>query len=102
MIKKYKEICNAIVVQFCEKQEMDFNGWVADDIGSIAECNDFYFCFADIVKDIEKNVEKGVIVDWYYANLGKQGNYINYISWLMGFRHKEINVDEFIPKIVID
>ena len=70
---------------------MDFNGWVADEVGGIAECSDFYFNFLDIVKDIEKNVDKGVIIDWYYSNIDNENNYINYNSWLMGLRHEKIN-----------
>ena len=92
MIKKYKEICNAIVVQFCEKQDMDFNGWIADEVGGIAECSDFYFNFVDIVKDIDRNIEKGVIIDWYYSNTDNENNYINYNSWLMGLRHDKLDV----------
>lgn len=94
MIKKYKEICNAIVVQFCAKQEMDFNGWTADEVGGIAECSDFYFNFLDILKDIEKKVDKGVIIDWYYSNIDNENNYINYNSWLMGLRHEKLDVNQ--------
>lgn len=94
IIKKYKEICNAIVIQFCEKQSMSFNGWVADEVGGIAECSDFYFNFLDILKDVEKKVEKGVIIDWYYSNIDNENNYINYNSWLMGLRHEKVDVEQ--------
>ena len=94
MINIYKEICNAIVVQFCEKQSMSFYGWVSDEVGGIAECSVFYFNFLDIVKDIDRKVDKGVIIDWYYSNIDNENNYINYNSWLMGLRHEKINVDE--------
>ena len=87
---KYENICNKYISLFCIKQEMDFEGWIGDDIGGIAYCNDFFFNFSDIVLDINTNQPKGKIIDWYYDNLESTDNSINYYSYIKGLRVKEL------------
>jgi hypothetical protein len=84
--KQYEFVCNEYVKQFCKKQEMDFEGWIADIVGSVACCGDFCFSFQDIVWDMNSNQPKGAIVDWYYSNLKIPGKSINYYSYTQGFR----------------
>jgi len=86
--ENYETICNKYITIFCEKQEMDFNGWIGDIIGGIAICNDFYFNFDDIVLDINFDQPKGDIIDWYFDNLEIQDKYINYYSYIKGLRIK--------------
>ena len=31
--KQYEFVCNEYVTKFCNKQEMDFEGWVGDIVG---------------------------------------------------------------------
>ena len=69
---------------------MDFIGWVADIVGGIASCNDFYFNFQDIVWDINSKQPKGAIVDWYYDNLDIPKKSINYYSYTKGLRVSEL------------
>ena len=88
--KQYEFVCNEYVTKFCNKQEMDFEGWVGDTIGGIAYCNDFYFNFQDIVWDINSKQPKGAIVDWYYENLEKPEKSINYFSYTKGLRVSEL------------
>ena len=59
--RRYEQACQEYVFLFCEKQGMDFDGWVADEIGGIAVCADFCFNFHDIKLDVDKDVEAGVI-----------------------------------------
>ena len=89
-IKKYEDSCNELVEEFCEKQDMSFEGWVGDHIGQIALCSDFYFNMTDIVLDLKKNAAVGLIVDWYYDNVEHE-KVINYNSYIMGLRHKDID-----------
>lgn len=84
--KQYEFVCNEYVTKFCNKQEMDFNGWVGDMVGYIAYCNDFYFNFHDIVLDVNSKQPKEAIVDWYYGNLEIPENSINYFSYTQGLR----------------
>lgn len=88
--KQYEFACNEYIKRFCKKQEMDFEGWVGDTIGSVAYCNDFYFNLQDIVLDINSKQPKGAIVTWYYENLETPENAINYYSYTKGLRVSDI------------
>ena len=88
--KQYKFVCDEYVAKFCDKQEMDFEGWVGDKMGGIAYCNDFYFDFQDIVLDINSKQPKSAIVDWYYENLDTPEKSINYFSYTKGLRVSEL------------
>lgn len=94
-IKKLKETyefaCNEYLQKFCNKQEMDNEGWVNDDVGSIALCSDFYFHLHDIVLDINSKQPKGQIIDWYYENLDTPEKSINYYSYTKGLRISDIS-----------
>jgi hypothetical protein len=88
--KQYDNICNTYVKIFCEKQDMDFEGWVGNDVGSIACCNDFFFDLHDIILDIDTNQEEGYIINWYYDNLEIEDKNINYYSYIKGLRIKDL------------
>lgn len=88
--EQYEFVCNEYVNAFIKKQSMSFNGWVGDEIGGIALCNDFYFNFQDIVWDVNTKQPKGSIVDWYYQNLDTPEKSINYYSYTKGLRVSEI------------
>ena len=88
--KQYESVCNEYVKLFCKKQRMVFEGWVGDNVGGVAYCNDFYFDLQDIVLDINSNQKYGIIIDWYYANLETPGKTINYYSYTKGLRVSEI------------
>ena len=79
--KQYELVCNEYMNKFCNKQEMDFNGWLADIVGGIACCNEFLFNFQDIVWDINSKQPKGMIVNWCYENLDNPEKSINYFSY---------------------
>lgn len=87
---QYEFVCNAYATIFCNKQDMNFEGWVGNTVGGIAYCNDFYFDFQDIVLDINFNQPKGLIVDWYYENLENPGKSINYYSYTKGLRVSDL------------
>lgn len=86
----YQLICNEYVTMFCDKQEMDFEGWVGDDVGGIACCNDFFFSFHDIVLDINSKQKKGLIIEWYYQSVENSEKTINYYSYTKGLRLSDI------------
>lgn len=79
--QQYEDAINRYIVEFCKKQDMEFNGWVAGEVGEICEINDFCFIFHDVKRDIDQNVEKGLIIDWYYGCV-ESGGEINYRTWL--------------------
>jgi hypothetical protein len=88
--KVYEKACNDYVKLFCEKQEMEFDYWIGNEVGGVAEINDCFFNFSDIVLDVNAKIQKGVIIDWYYANLDNPKKQINYYSYTKGLRHKDI------------
>ena len=91
--KSLQERFNQCVLEyvnlFCEKQEMDFSYWIGGHIGQICEINDFILGFQEIQYDIDNNIEKGMIVDWYDENLAG-GQSINYHSFCRGLRVSDI------------
>lgn len=91
MIKKYEQICNEIVKEFCKKQELDFDPemWVAGEVGGVICLGDYYFNLLDIVRDLKTMQPKGLILDWYNETLDEkdEGIYINYKSYTMGLRY---------------
>lgn len=92
LVKERLDNCIDLYVDFfCKKQEVDFNGWVADIKGSLAVFNDdFYITFEDIRLDLETNTRKGFIFKWYYDNLEHEDKTINYYSYIKGLRIKDI------------
>jgi len=83
--KQYQKVCEAYVEAFCNKQDLLFDGWIGNDVGTIALISDFYFDFDDIRTDIDTNQPAELITEWYYRNLDNQ-KYINYKSYIAGFR----------------
>jgi len=78
---EYERIVTEYVTKFCDKQEMDWNGWVGSMVGDIAECSDFYFNLRDIIWDINSDQPKGLIIEWYYANIETPEMATNYYSY---------------------
>ena len=88
--KKYEDACNQYVQRFCQKQEMDFEHWVGDEIGGIAVCNDFFFNLHDIIWDINSEQPKELIIDWYYDTLDHTEKEMNYYSYTKGLRYVDV------------
>ena len=90
--RDYEKACNQYMKLFCEKQDMEFDSFVNDDIGGIALCSDFFFNFSDIVYDVNAKIPKGVIIDWYDAQLENPERAINYYSYTKGLRHEDLKL----------
>lgn len=88
--QKYEEVCNEYVKRFCKKQGIEFDGWVANIVGEVAYCNDFYFNFQDIVLDVNSKQPKGLIIDWYYDSIDNHPKAINYYSYIKGLRFSDL------------
>ena len=87
--KDYEKACKEYIKLFCEKQDLGFDGFVNEEIGGIALCSDFFFNFSDIVWDVNAKIPKGVIIEWYDAQLENPEKAINYYSYTKGLRHEE-------------
>jgi hypothetical protein len=86
----YKNTCNKLVVMFAKKQGLYFDGWVADDVGSIAGFNEQYFFSIDNIRlDLYTNQKKGFILEWQISGLHEESCFINYESYIGGLRYPE-------------
>lgn len=88
LIKEYDIVCNKIAEEFATKQELVFEGWIGDHVGSVA-CfsQNYHVDFVDVILDLRRNVPKGEILNW--INSVDENNWINYSSWFMGFTNKK-------------
>ncbi len=85
---KLKEQLHSVISQyidiFCDKQEVELDSFVNDDMLGIALVSDFYLNISDIIYDIDNEVEKGKIFKWYYASIDAHPkpfpNYKNYLK----------------------
>jgi hypothetical protein len=113
---QYESICNQWIEKFCTKQDLDFDGWIADEVGGIASfaCQ-YFFNLSDIILDLITKQPKGLIISWqiedvdfymsqykedldfiFNININFRSNVmgligykekINYKSYTMGLRH---------------
>ena len=66
--ERYKNICNEYLQRFCIKQGYHYepnDAWVAGNAGDCANVGDFYFSFEEIRYDIDNDIPKGKIIEWY-------------------------------------
>lgn len=90
--KQYNFVCNEWVQKFCNKQQLDFDGWVGDEIGGIASFScQYFFNLSDIILDLNTKQPKGLILDWQsdavdFNMFNPSPQNINYKSYTMGLR----------------
>ncbi len=93
---RYEAVCLEYIKLFCEKQEVEFDGWVGDEIGGVASfVFVYYFHLSDIILDIHTNQPKGLILSWQnddvdFNSSTKDTKHINYKSYTMGLRLNQI------------
>ena len=89
--EQFNFICNDYIELFSEKQNLEFDGWVANDAGGIAGfITQYFFNLHDIIHDIESKAPVGLILHWQDDNLENKPNYINYPSYRAGLRHSDL------------
>jgi hypothetical protein len=93
---QYENVCNEYVRRFCEKQEIDFDGWIGDEVGGIASfISQYFFTIDDIALDLHTKQPKGLILDWQsdgvdYNMFNETPQNINYKSYTMGLRYEDL------------
>ena len=94
--RQYEFVCNEWVQKFCNKQQIDFDGWVGDEIGGIASfaCQ-YFFNLSDIILDLKTKQPKGNILNWQSEDVdfnmfNENQKHINYKSYTMGLRHEQL------------
>ncbi len=89
--KQFDLLVSQYVEAFEKKHDVHLDFWVADDVGGIGMFGDYYLAFDDIRTDINCRAKKDLIFQWHDENL-EAGikNSINYKSFIMGLRVKQI------------
>lgn len=82
---KFNEIANLYIRLFEEKHEIDFDYWIGDEIGGVADFNSYCLNYDDVRRDIDEEVDKTVFFAWYDYNFNTD-QYVNYKSWLMNYK----------------
>lgn len=75
---------------FCLKQECSAEGWIGNIKGGLNCFSDAFLSLEDIRLDLEMDAPKGAIWDWYWDNRENEDKAINYYSYLLGLRIKNI------------
>lgn len=83
--------CNEYLRLFCEKHDFDYeeakDSWVANCVGEVTLCGDYYVAMPTIIADIEHDAPEMEFYKWYDYNL-EAGEYgfvtPNFESWLKG------------------
>lgn len=94
--RQHEFVCNEWVQKFCNKQGIEFDGWVSDEIGGIALFNCQYsFSLSDIILDIKTKQPRGRILDWQNEGVefnmsNKDHQHMNYKSYTMGLRYEQL------------
>ena len=65
IFNNYERACDDIVSEFCKKQDIEFYGWIADEVGGVAGfAHDYFFNVCDLILDLKTNQPKGLILEW--------------------------------------
>lgn len=93
--RNFEKACTDYIEYFCKKQDIEFEFWIADEIGGIAAfcCAEHFFNLTDIILDINSDQPKNFILDWQnestdYSLRHDDNLYINYSSYIKGARFK--------------
>jgi len=93
--KQYEFVCNEYIRKFIDKQEIEFDGWIGNDIGGVASfINQYYFNLQDIIWDINSEQAQGLILSWQDDSLDNTEQTINYFSYSKGLRYSDLKNDE--------
>lgn len=88
--KQYEDVVSEYVQKFCNKQGLEFEHWIGDNIGGIACFGDiFYYNLQDVIWDVNSKQPKGLIIEWLYDSINNPEKSINYYSYSKGFRFND-------------
>lgn len=89
---RFRGVCNEYIVEFCRLYRIELSSddvWVADDVGTIACINDYYFDFNSVIKYAVDNQlsDRNDLLEWYdYTLWAHEFNQTipNFESWSKG------------------
>jgi hypothetical protein len=65
MKEKFENIVNEYIKKFCKYYGLQFDGWIGDDIGGVAQMSDYFFNFQDIRYFYDNKTDWKIIINWY-------------------------------------
>lgn len=97
VLRNYEKAAKNVIEAFLLKHEYDDDGKVIEytlieNDFSVIEFADYYVSLSDMIYDIANDVEQSKFFEWYDYCLDKAlngYNYVNYRSYLKGYRVKE-------------
>ena len=94
---RYKRAVKDYIEFFEEKEEMEFEGWVADQWGGVAFVSDYTIDFLDIKYSIDHELDAGFILQWMNDSvedaMGREvgdSRNINLSSYHKGLRYTDL------------
>ena len=94
-VHNYEMACQELVKQFSLKHDLEFDGWVGDDIGGMASfISQYFFSMDDIALDLKTDQPKHSILRWQDDNVEHAPEFINYKSYTMGLRQSDLNKEK--------
>ena len=85
---RFRSVCMDYIMRFCEKHDLNFEGWVGDRVGGTAEIGVMLLDFSDIRFDVDTEQVVGKIEKWWDYSYGlamlECPKTINYRSWCAG------------------
>lgn len=115
MKEKFENACFAYVRTFAKILDIEFDNWVGDNIGEVANfSDDSFWSFRDIKYFIDNGIDAETIQDWYDYNIEfgeycyyNPSSYVGlknaYIDYFNGFgKNFKYNADKFHLTLVKD
>jgi len=90
MRKQLDNILMQYIRKFEKKHELYFEFSVADDLMNMLCFGPYYFDITDVIKDIDNDYPKGLIIDWHEDSIEFYPKQINFESYVKGLRFAEI------------
>lgn len=90
MRKALNKILMDYIRKFENKHDVSFEFAVADDLMNMLCFDPYYFDITDVIKDIDNDYPKGLIIDWHEDSIEFYPKQINFESYAKGLRFTEI------------
>lgn len=85
--RMFGRVATLYLEAFAEKHDLRFEFWVADDVGDTACFGDYFFHLDDMRYDLDNDLPKGMVIEWYEQ---LSGEHINLPSWANGLRPEHL------------
>lgn len=95
--EEFEELAEKYARLFDKKHDMQFDGWVGDDAGTIGCFGDYFIGFDDIRLDIDENIPSNIFIEYYdyIMRIPEGGFKVNYRSYINGYRpYTDYELDE--------